>query len=155
MFPSFLFDGPCVNRSHCMVWVWELIVMKARLYLVKLQLPLYRLIDWIKMWAMPSDLCCGDLVCENVYSYHDWMQRSLITTYVTHSDKRITLTKSLGRWRDNEKTPPRGHFINLLFLIFFHIVGLLFYHILTAHNPFWPATDITGFPRSLKVCKNL
>ena len=62
-------------------------------------------------------------------------------TYMTHSDKRVT--KSLERSRDNwrEHHLARGHFIHVLFLTLFHIVGSLFYHILNSHNPVWPIHD--------------
>ena len=43
--------------------------------------------------------------------------------------------------RSLEKTSPRGHCTNVLFLCFFHIVGHLFYHFLTAHCPLWHVSD--------------
>ena len=51
------------------------------------------------------------------------------------------MTKSMGRSRDNEKIPPRGHFINNNnYIWFIHIVGRLLDDFLSAHSPFRPIT---------------
>ena len=103
---------------------------------------------WLTFAICPH---CIDVRCRGLIKTWGRGEGAGGALYVTRSDKRVIT--SLGRSRDNwrMKTSPRGHFINLLFLILSHCTAFLFYHILTAHSPFWLLNDFKTHFQMIKV----
>ena len=105
-----------------------------------------------KTWSYYASRTCFP---DHVINWSIWRKKNCTLQLQAWVAEELKL-KSLGRtWNiTGEYTSPMGHFIKLLFLIFFfYYVGRLIHHIITAHSI--AIQDLNAYTSYLKsVCKN-